>query len=110
MGSQAPSRSVAVFWEPGFPSIQGCGVTRDILQQGLAYFTVHYLSEQELIARLNTDRFDLFINPFGSAFPKRAWPAILKYLLGGGNWLNLGGVPLSQPVVRNATGWYHRRR
>ena len=115
--SQAPSRSAAVFWEEGFPEIQGCKVTRDILQQALTGFTVHYLTEQELIARLNTDRFDLFINPFGSAFPKRAWPAILKYLQGGGNWLNLGGVPLSRPVVRDGTTWrtephqttYHKR-
>jgi hypothetical protein len=114
---QAPPPSVAVFWEEGFPEIQGCTVTRDILQQGLATFTVHYLSEQELIDRLNTDRFDLFINPFGSAFPKRAWPAILKYLLGGGNWFNVGGVPLSRPVVRDGASWraephqtsYHKR-
>ena len=115
--SQAPSRSVVVFWEPGFPEIQGLKITRDILQQSLASFTVHFLSEQELIARLNSDRFDLFINPFGSAFPKRAWPELLKYLRGDGNWLNLGGVPLSRPVVRNATTWrtephqttYHKR-
>ena len=115
--SQAPAPLVAVFWEPGFPEIQGCKITRDILQQGLTRFTVQYLNEEELIARLNSDRFDLFINPFGSAFPKRAWPAILKYLQGGGNWLNLGGVPLSRPVVRTGTTWrtephqttYHKR-
>ena len=114
---QTPPPSVAVFWEPGFPEIQGCGITRDILQQALANLTVHFLSEQELIARLNTDRFDLFINPFGSAFPKHAWPAILKYLLSGGNWLNVGGVPLSRPVVRDGSSWraephqtsYHKR-
>jgi len=114
---QVPPPSVAVFWEPEFPEIQGCQVTRDILQQALATLTVHYLSEQELITRLNAERFDLFINPFGSAFPKRAWPAILKYLQGGGNWLNIGGVPLSRPVVRDGTSWrvephqtsYHKR-
>ena len=117
MGNTAAPPSVAVFWEPAFPSIQGCGVTRDILQQALRSFTVQYLSERELIARLNTDRFDLFINPFGSAFPKRAWPALLKYLQGGGNWMNLGGVPLSRPVVRAGGSWrveshqttYHKR-
>ena len=115
--SSAAKLSIAVFWEEGFPEIQGCKVTRDILQQALTSFTVQYLSEQDLIARLNSDRFDLFINPFGSAFPKRAWPAILKYLQGGGNWLNLGGVPLSRPVVRDGDSWraeahqtsYHKR-
>jgi hypothetical protein len=114
---QPPPPSIAVFWEEGFPEIQGCSVTRDILQQALATFTVHYLSEQELITRLNTDRFDLFISPYGSAFPKRAWPAILKYLQGGGNWFNVGGVPLSRPVVRDGASWraepaqtsYHKR-
>ena len=114
---QAPSLSVAIFWEEGFPEIQGFKITRDILQQSLTAFTVQYLSEQELITRLNTDRFDLFINPYGSAFPKRAWPALLKYLQGGGNWLNLGGVPFSRPVVRDGASWraephqtsYHKR-
>ncbi|HEX2271334.1 MAG TPA: hypothetical protein VHH35_17440, partial [Pyrinomonadaceae bacterium] len=96
---------MAVFWAPQFPSIQGCGVTRDILQQALTDFTVQYLTESELIARLNTTKYDLFVNPYGSAFPKRAWPALLKYLRGGGNWLNLGGVPLSRPVVADGPGW-----
>lgn len=116
-GSTAAPPAVAVFWEQEFPSIQGCRVTRDILQQALTRFTASFLSEQELIARLNSDRFDLFINPFGSAFPKRAWPALSNYLRGGGNWLNLGGVPLSRPVVRAGRSWrvephqttYHKR-
>ena len=42
---------------------------------------------------------------------------MLKYLREGGNWLNCGGVPLSRPVVRTASGWraepyqasYHQR-
>lgn len=97
---------VAVFWEPRFPSIQGCGVTRDILQQALTDFTVQYLTEAELITRLNKDQFDLFVNPYGSAFPKRAWPTLLKYLRAGGNWFNLGGVPLSRPVVADGPGWH----
>ncbi len=106
MLSQTTARPVvAVFWEPRFPSIQGCGATRDILQQALASFTVQFLTEADLIARLNTGHVDLFINPFGSAFPKRAWPALLKYLRGGGNWLNLGGIPLSRPVVADGPGW-----
>ena len=117
VGSTAAAPSVAVFWEPGFPEIQGCKITRDILQQALTSFTVHYLSEQDLFTQLDVDRFVLFINPFGSAFPKRAWPALLKYLREGGNWLNLGGVPLSRPVVRSGTSWraeppqtsYHKR-
>ena len=102
-------RSVAVFQERGFPAIQSA----DFSFTGL---DVTFLSEQQL-ARLNPREFYLFVNPYGSAFPKRAWSAILKYLQAGGNWLNLGGVPLSRPVVRTASGWraepyqaaYHKR-
>ena len=102
--------SIAVFQEQGFPRIQA----GDFSFGGLP---VTYLSQADLIARLNPREFDLFINPYGSAFPKRAWKAILEYLRAGGNWLNLGGVPLSRPVVRTASGWepepyqatYHKR-
>src|SRR5262249_50219777 len=65
----------------------------------------------------NAKRFELLVTPYGSAFPKRAWPALLKYLQEGGNWLNVGGVPLSTPVVRAGSEWnaapaqapYHKR-
>jgi hypothetical protein len=103
--AQQTKPSVAIFWESGFPSIQGCGVTLETLQQSLTSFTVSVLNEQDLIAQLNTASFDLLITPHGSAFPKRAWTALLKYLRAGGNWLNLGGVPLSRPVVRKGTEW-----
>jgi hypothetical protein len=118
LGSQSQASSVAVFWEPDFRAIQGHDYIRDALQQALKDFTVAFLNERDLIAQLNTSRFDLLVTPYGSAFPKRAWPAILKYLLDGGNWLNLGGVPLSRPIVRvDLTKWrvepkqttYHKR-
>ena len=106
-------RSVAVFFEHGFPRIQAT----DFELEPIKGLPVTFLSEQELIARLNKREFDLFVNPYGSAFPKHAWPAILEYLRSGGNWLNLGGVPLSRPVVRTSSGWraesyqasYHKR-
>lgn len=103
----APQRSlpVAVFWEEGFPIVLGCGMTKVILQQALDGFAVSFLTERELIAQLNVERFDLLITPHGSAFPKRAWNVLLKYLRAGGNWLNLGGVPFSRPVVRRGNEW-----
>jgi Beta-galactosidase len=108
----AQTKRIAVFREEGFPRIQAADFATSI-----ADLPVTYLSEAELIARLNARDFDLFINPYGSAFPKRAWRAILEYLRAGGNWLNLGGVPLSRPVVRATSGWraepyqasYHKR-
>ena len=102
LAAQSQSPAVAVFWEPGFPSIEGCNIT---LQQALRKFTVTLLNESDLIARLDTKRFDLLITPYGSAFSKRAWPAMSKYLRDGGNWLNIGGVPLSRPVYRAGNEW-----
>jgi hypothetical protein len=117
LGAQSQALSAAVFREPGFRAIQGPDLTLETLQQGLKEFTVTVLNERDLIAQLNAARFDLLITPYGSAFPKRAWSAILKYLLDGGNWLNLGGVPFSRPIVRDSEGWqvlprqptYHKR-
>ena len=116
--AQRPKRAVAVFWEPGFPSIQGCDLTLEKLQAALRRpFDVFVLNERDLIEQLSVARFHLLVTPYGSAFPKRAWPAILKYLREGGNWLNIGGVPLSRPVVRAGSAWvaeakqatYHKR-
>ncbi|MEN3326805.1 MAG: hypothetical protein V7638_1612 [Acidobacteriota bacterium] len=105
LGAQSQKRSVAVFWEPDFRAIRGYDFTSDTLQQALQDFSVTFLSERELITQLDTTRFDLFITPYGSAFPQHAWKTILKFLRAGGNWLNLGGVPLSVPVVHTKEGW-----
>ena len=105
LGAQRQPPAVAVFWESAFPSIQGCSVTQETLRQSLSNFAVSFLTERELIEQLGAERFDLLITPYGSAFPKRAWNAMLKYLRAGGNWLNVGGVPLSRPVVRAGGQW-----
>jgi Beta-galactosidase len=111
--AKAATARVAVFREHGFPPIQA----PDFRSEEIGISSLTFLSETELIARLNARDFDLFINPYGSAFPKRAWRVMLEYLRAGGNWLNLGGVPLSRPVVRAGSGWraepyqasYHKR-
>jgi len=105
LAAQTQLSAVAVFWEPGFPSIQGCDLTLESLQQSLPGFSVSVLSERDLIAQLNATSFDLLITPYGSAFPQRAWKELLKYLRAGGNWLNIGGVPLSRAVVRVGADW-----
>jgi hypothetical protein len=117
LGAQSQAPTVALFWESDFRAFQSHDYTFETLQQALKEFTVTILNERDLIAQLNTTRFDLLVTPYGSAFPKRAWPAILKYLRDGGNWLNIGGVPLSRPVVRDGVAWlvepkqttYHKR-
>ena len=111
LGAQSQSPSVALFWEPGFPAIDRGDYTLDALQQALNPFTITLVNERDLIAQLDTTRFNLLVTPYGSAFPKRAWPTMLKYLRAGGNWLNIGGIPLSRrrsaPRARQTT---HRRR
>ncbi len=104
--AQNASRPKAiVFWEDDFPQIDGCGVDRDLLAAGLNRFDVSYLSERELIEQLRVERCDLLVMPYGSAFPKRAWPAVLAYLRAGGNLLALGGSPFAVPVVRAGSQW-----
>ena len=106
LGAQQQKRSVAVLWEPEFRHVNGCDISRETLQSALGQsFTVEFLGERNLIAQLDAARFDLLVTPYGSAFPKRIWSALLKYLRAGGNWLNIGGVPLANPVVRDGSRW-----
>lgn len=106
LGAQSRKPYVAIFWEPGFPAFDDCKVTENALLESVREIAAYsFLRERELIAQLNDLPFDLLVTPYGSAFPKRAWSEILKFLRRGGNWLNLGGVPLSRPVVRVGSGW-----
>ena len=106
LGVQSRKPHVAIFWEPGFPAIDDCKITESALLEGVREVAAYsFVGERELIAQLNDSPFDLLVTPYGSAFPKRAWKEILKFLRRGGNWLNLGGVPLSRPVVRAGSGW-----
>ena len=99
-----------VFWEDDFPQVDGCGIDRSLLRAALEQFDVSYLSERELIGKLKIDSCDLLITPYGSAFPQRAWPAILAFLRAGGNLLNLGGAPFEVPVVRAGSRWRTEER
>jgi hypothetical protein len=93
---------VAAFWEPEFPSIDIDPLGREALAEALRGFDVSWVGETGLS---DLSRFDLLITPYGSAFPEAAWEQILGYLQRGGNWVNLGGVPFSVPVVREKGEW-----
>lgn len=103
---------IVVFWQNGFPIVDGLNITREKLQTALGTHDLFFAIESELAAKL-TEEVDVFINPYGSAFPKKAWNPILKYLQNGGNFLNLGGVPFAVPVqngkaeIRQVN--YHKR-
>ena len=96
-----PRLRVGLLREPGFPAIDAPQVGGDPLahDDGWSYLGVADLSS------LSPDAFDVFVSPYGSAFPVDAWPALLAYLDAGGNWVNLGGVPGGVPVARDGSGW-----
>jgi hypothetical protein len=111
-----PRVRVAVLFEPGFPAIDTPPVRRDGLGAALDGFDLTFLGAGDLDG-LSPDRCDVYVNPYGSAFPKDAWPGLLAYLDAGGSWVNLGGVPCAVPAVRSDAGWrpdarqtgYHHR-
>lgn len=103
---------IVVFWQEGFPIVDGLNITKPVLQTALGNHDLIFADEKSLSSQL-TDNIDVFVNPYGSAFPKKSWNAILKYLQDGGNYVNLGGVPFAVPVQNNKaeTGQvnYHKR-
>jgi hypothetical protein len=103
---------IVAFWQDGFPEINGLNLNKAKLQTALGTHDLIFANETELSAKL-AEEADVFINPYGSAFPKKAWNAILKYLQNGGNFLNLGGVPFAVPVQNNKAEIrqvnYHKR-
>jgi hypothetical protein len=98
---QRPRLRVGLLREPGFPAIDAPPLRGDTLAgvEGGSYLGVADLSS------LSPDAFDVFVSPYGSAFPADAWPALLAYLEAGGNWVNVGGVPGAVPVARDGAGW-----
>ena len=101
---KAPRVRAALLFEPGFPAIDTPPVRRAVLGTALAGCDITWLGAADLAA-LSPDRFDVFVNPYGSAFPTDAWQALLTYLRSGGNWVNLGGVPGAVPVWRDGSVW-----
>src|SRR5689334_13828272 len=65
---------------------------------------VEFAGLDRLDAALSEDP-DLFVSPYGSAFPKFAWASFTRYLQRGGNWVNLGGAPLTRPVRHENGDW-----
>ncbi|TAK67235.1 MAG: hypothetical protein EPO24_00710 [Bacteroidetes bacterium] len=105
--SQANIRKpiVVVLSEPSFPAGEISLPEHTILSSQLTDFEVRFITAQQLKEQLLTTPVDVFINPYGSQFPKESWGTLFKYLKAGGNWLNLGGVPFSVPVVKKGNEW-----
>lgn len=95
---------VALLQEPGFPTIDARPIRERTLRAALDGLETTELRVADL-GTLAPDAFDVFLNPYGSAFPKDAWGAILDFLTASGNWLNVGGVPFSVPVRSEGREW-----
>ena len=101
---------VAVLNEPSFPAVDTPAVRPEILGAALDGLDVTYLTVAELGERLSPERLDVLVTPYGSAFPKEAWPSLRRYLEGAGNWVNVGGAPCAVPVERVAGEWRPQAR
>ncbi len=101
----APTPRVAVladerFWasEPSEPP--------GILRQALQGIDATFLSATRLGDELDASRFDVLVLPHGGAFPRDAWPALLRYLAAGGSFVHLGGAPaFSRPAWLDGGVW-----
>ena len=94
---------VAVFWQPGFPTIASQPVERATLSTALRDPAVQFLGLPALASPGALKQTALLVLPYGSSVPADAWMAIEEYLRHGGNLLVLGGQPLRVPVTRTGT-------
>jgi hypothetical protein len=107
----APDRPrVAIFFDSAFPSIDAPAPDLAALRAALAAFDVAALDSSALQAALDAGRADVLVLPYGSAFPQDSWPAIDRFLSGGGRFVNLGGVPFGAPVMRERGTWRRASR
>jgi hypothetical protein len=93
---------VVVFWQAGFPALEGQPVPQETLRKALEGLQPVFANLEELNEPETLRDAELLVLPYGSAVPADAWAAVLKYLQTGGNLLVLGGRPLAIPVRKEA--------
>ncbi len=96
---------ILVLYDPAFPEGEIKLLSRETLQKALSDYDVSFVPAAELRRSLIPSGIDLFVNPYGSFFPQSEWNVMYEFLSAGGNWLNLGGVPFSVPLEKEAQGW-----
>lgn len=108
---QSKKVPVAIFFEETFPQ-SDIPISRSLLLEAFPndQFEVAFLNADQLKTRLSSSSFRVFINPYGSLFPKESFETVERYLVNGGNWLNLGGTPFSVPVTRTGKSWKSETR
>ena len=118
IGLQPDTRPrVALLLEEGFPFVDTELAAGEALRKAFEGFDLVPLRVSEIRGRILEEPFHLLVTPYGSAFPWEAYAALESYLGKGGNWINIGGRPLSVPIARDGAGWrvearqisYHRK-
>src|SRR5262245_31809882 len=95
----------ALFRAAGFPTVDAPPLAEATLEEALRGLPVETLaSPGDLVERLRLGSHDVLVLPYGSAFPIEAWPAIRRFVRGGGGLVVLGGAPFHQPVRSDPEG------
>jgi hypothetical protein len=97
--------SVVVFCEQGFPAVDSATPSVSQLQALFPGSRFASLTELEMALKESPQ---LFVLPYGSAFPEKAWEAIHQFLQRGGNLLVIGGRPFTHSVYQDKDGWHIR--
>ncbi len=95
----ANTSAAVVFLQDGFPAIDTAAPSRAELADsipGARFADLTQLSSGEVLQGA-----PVLVMPYGSALPAAAWPAIERYVTGGGNLLCIGGQPFRVPVSGN---------
>jgi len=100
-----PPLKIAIFMAEGFPTIDTEPIPPSLFSEALKDFNLKIISSlEDLKNSLSVNNFDIFILPYGSAFPVQGWSAIKNFLNDGGNFINIGGAPFHQPVLWKVSG------
>ena len=92
-----------VFWQPGFPAADSPAPSETTLRA--AFADGEFADADHLPAALAARETDLFVLPYGSAWPEADWGAILEYLDRGGNLIVLGGKGFTRAAYKEEHGW-----
>jgi hypothetical protein len=102
MTSTSVLGKVVVFFEKGFPSVDNGAISRITLEKAFGNMSVRFAGLTDIQNALGDT--DLFVLPYGSAFPADMWK-VIEHHINNGNFLVLGGRPLYVPVYHDGDGW-----
>jgi hypothetical protein len=92
---------VAVFFQPGFPTVESEPFSRATLDKALEGMDPAFLDLQALKNGSSLSTAELLVLPYGSAVPSDAWTNIHTFVEHGGSLLILGGQPFRVPVTQS---------